>query len=38
MGIKNLSKVIADIAPGAIKQQDMKVGLSLLLSYTLLLM
>ena len=25
MGIKQLSKVIADIAPGSIKQQEMKV-------------
>ena len=29
MGIKQLSKVVADIAPGAIKQQEMKVRLTL---------
>ena len=32
MGIKQLSKVVADIAPGAIKQQDMKVMLALIAS------
>ena len=26
MGIKGLSKVIADIAPGAVKSQEMKVN------------
>ena len=30
MGIKQLSKVVADIAPGAIKQQEMKVIITLI--------
>ena len=30
MGIKQLSKVVADIAPGAIKQQEMKVSIALI--------